>query len=889
MPNHCCTIWNGESCRTNFAATKQHPFEGGTVYRFPRDLEEQSRWEMSLPNKLKSAKNPDGTYKKHVVICYKHFPPNVVTKVQPGGSVVPTEPPSIFGSTSSSFFAQTVSPVQREPEKRNVTAEARSERFEEQLVDEDLIVDFDHLVSHCFNEYYGKLFVNKSNGTLKISKLDDESPPDLKYCLVIHDDFKVEAFRGRKKIATRDIVDGFTCQLSRYSQIGAILDRLESTPLDIRSELRACGAKILDLANEIDDDDDAARKRRMTFTGKQILLLHKRSYSSDDMLDAINLYLRSRNSYRALRELLVLPCSNVVRDYFGKYGLTGGANECKSAVNNVFNALNDGEKDCFLSFDEIHIKPGLGYQGKYVMGNAFNTSEPTPANCMLAVMVNPSYGAPAFVARLVPVKNLKADFLFGIIQSVLEVIHDAGGRVFSLMCDDLSVNQKTYKMFHETYDSLGIASISHPHKNSKFDTLFTLFDPTHLFKNIRNNWCTEKNQTLQFKDPETKKTFVAKWSDLRKIYKEETDGSILRETKLDYTTLHPNNFEKQKVQLVVNIFNEKTVAKLQGRNEMIGTYTFVKLVTRMWNILNTKSPESAKRLNDPDREKFTDCQDSRLDFILRMATMFKEMDNSIRGQRVKGLTGETANALHQTLVGMVDLIRLLLEKGHSYVLPGKFSSDRIEAEFGLCRASGGGNYLIGAEQVINSVKLQRLKLYTKLDVDIDSNDSVIDDCCTFDLLDSEQDLDLIDGCFADTENLTVSERSSLYYICGYVAFKERIICQDADDEIDLPKEAEFTMNVSRGKLKLPPINLYDFSQYCYCFFKARKNKCCTKIYLEAFSMIYDFTNYSFENVNSIARRLCNCFFKAFVKKETDSLKAQRDTRQTKKLRLSAKD
>ena len=140
-----------------------------------------------------------------------------------------------------------------------------------------------------------------------------------------------------------------------------------------------------------------------------------------------------------------------------------------------------------------------------------------------------------------------------------------------------------------------------------------------MFKNIRNNWHTEKNQTLQFKDPETKKTFLAKWSDLRKIYKEETDGSIVRETKLDYTTLHPNNFEKQKVQLVVNIFNEKTVAKLKGRKEMIGTYTFVKLVTRMWNILNTKSPKSAERLNNPDREKFTECQDSCLDFLLSMA------------------------------------------------------------------------------------------------------------------------------------------------------------------------------------------------------------------------------------------------------------------------------
>ena len=193
----------------------------------------------------------DGTYKKHVVICRKHFPPNVQTKVQPGGSVVPIESPSIFGTTSSSLFQQTAPQIPREPEKRNVTAEARSLNTQEQFVDEDLVVNFDELVSHCFDRYYGKLFVNISTGSLKISKLDDESPPDLKYCLVVHDDFKVEAYRGRKKIVTRDIISGFTNQLTRYSHIGEILDRLENTPLDIRSELRACGAKILDLANQI--------------------------------------------------------------------------------------------------------------------------------------------------------------------------------------------------------------------------------------------------------------------------------------------------------------------------------------------------------------------------------------------------------------------------------------------------------------------------------------------------------------------------------------------------------------------------------------------------------------------------------------------------------------
>ena len=193
--------------------------------------------------------------------------------------------------------------------------------LEEQKVDEDIIGDFSTLTSHCFDRFYGKYFVNISSDSLKISKLDDESPPDLKYCLIIHKDFKVEAYRGRKKIPTRDIIKGFSAKLERFSQIDKILNRLEDTPLDIKHELRACGAKILDLANEIDDDEKySGQKRRMTFTAKQIILLQRRSYTTDDMLEAINLYLRSRSSYKSLRELLVLPSPNTVREYFGKHG-----------------------------------------------------------------------------------------------------------------------------------------------------------------------------------------------------------------------------------------------------------------------------------------------------------------------------------------------------------------------------------------------------------------------------------------------------------------------------------------------------------------------------------------------------------------------------------------
>ena len=89
-------------------------------------------------------------------------------------------------------------------------------------------------------------------------------------------------------------------------------------------------------------------------------------YSQDDMSDAINLYLHSRNSYRALREILVLPRSNTICNYFGKHGPAGGTIECERTINNVFLSLNDGQKDSFVSFDEIHTR--FAIPGKICVG-----------------------------------------------------------------------------------------------------------------------------------------------------------------------------------------------------------------------------------------------------------------------------------------------------------------------------------------------------------------------------------------------------------------------------------------------------------------------------------------------------------------------------------------
>ena len=56
--------------------------------------------------------------------------------------------------------------------------------------------------------------------------------------------------------------------------------------------------------------------------------------------------------------------------------------------------------------------------------------------------------------------------------------------------------------------------------------MYLCYDPVHLIKNIRNNWMSEKTQTLEFKDPDSDRVAIAKWSDLKVIYKDEFDNFI---------------------------------------------------------------------------------------------------------------------------------------------------------------------------------------------------------------------------------------------------------------------------------------------------------------------------------------------------------------------------
>ena len=141
-------------------------------------------------------------------------------------------------------------------------------------------------------------------------------------------------------------------------------------------------------------------------------------------------------------------------------GSPGSINECKDVVNSVFSHLDGAQKYCKLLVDEVYVKPAVRYQGNHIIG--FANDQEKPARTILALMVCPLLGAPAFVARLIPIYTINSKLLFEQINILIKIIHESSGSVFLVMNDNHSANIKCYDQFHRSFGSLNEFSILHP-------------------------------------------------------------------------------------------------------------------------------------------------------------------------------------------------------------------------------------------------------------------------------------------------------------------------------------------------------------------------------------------------------------------------------------------
>ena len=179
-------------------------------------------------------------------------------------------------------------------------------------------------------------------------------------------------------------------------------------------------------------------------------------------------------------------------------------------------------------------------------------------------------------------------------------------------------------------------------------------------------------------------------------------------------------------------------------------------------------------------------------------------------------------------------------------MTGNFQSDRLEGEVGIYRQLNDGNYYISAEHVQNCLKLQRIKLFSRLNYFV-KLDHTENSCCKEPL--NENEIDQLDNCFSEATDLNEIERSTLY--------KENLQSVPPPS-LELPA-SEFTNNVSRGKLRHPHMELHDLSLYLFSNYKSLDDKTRIKKVMMAFPHIYEDSHCDFQNITSIFRRFLNTF------------------------------
>ncbi len=118
-------------------------------------------------------------------------------------------------------------------------------------------------------------------------------------------------------------------------------------------------------------------------------------YLTHQIHHAVNLYLSSHLSYGTLSNIQQMPCPKTLKFYLGRIGEVGTASECEAIIATNFSYLNDSQNKCLVLFNELHLKLSVRFCTRHLVG--YSVDKPTfPGRSILALMVKPFYGGPAF-------------------------------------------------------------------------------------------------------------------------------------------------------------------------------------------------------------------------------------------------------------------------------------------------------------------------------------------------------------------------------------------------------------------------------------------------------------------------------------------------------------
>ena len=329
---------------------------------------------------------------------------------------------------------------------------------------------------------------------------------------------------------------------------------------------------------------------------------------------------------------------------------------------------------------------------------------------------------------------------------------------------------------------------------------------------------------------------------------------------LDEVSVYPTVIEGQRVQPCLNVFSDRTAIALELYGETHGkdvssTVKFLVLVAKWFRVLNVKRKGIDLRYNDILQAVISSPPDERLNRIENFGIMCLAMACK-QDHRVRQLSKDTATAIYNTSIGIVELARHFLDKRkYDYVCLGKFSTNPLEKTFSKFRQGSGGTYFLNTHKVTEKLRILKAKLQMKLNDDWESglfkSEHLCDDCkYSLDVESSETFNNLSDfeaSVSQETKQCLEEMEDTYFYYETY---------------------GEYSQKQNRGGLTLttPPDSVCQWTIFGFIIFNTVKSKVCRKSLVKILENVADHYNFNVRGRNCIT--LANIFLNNFCRLAT---------------------
>ena len=251
-------------------------------------------------------------------------------------------------------------------------------------------------------------------------------------------------------------------------------------------------------------------------------------YSEHIKMLALSLYHTNPKCYKMLRKLFSLPCVSSLKRYMSRVDLQPGFHQ--QIIDGLKLKISDmapSSKLCAIVFDEMAVKESLSYDVRQDCVEGLENF-----GCLGKTKYIANHASMFMVRRLVekwkqPVGYflssgpMSPDTIKTLLFECIDKLQSAGLIVKVVICDQGSNNRSLL-------NKLGV-SLTQPFFSYNNSTIYSMYDPPHLLKSIRNN--LKKSGYLVGND-------AVSWTHIERFYSIDSNMPIRMPPKL--TAKHIN-------------------------------------------------------------------------------------------------------------------------------------------------------------------------------------------------------------------------------------------------------------------------------------------------------------------------------------------------------------